>query len=219
MRTADKQQHARQNTRQNRVQIDEGHGREGQEVIGQAQDSPLAWSGPAAAQTMGGVKLARTPIGKSAGSRTGLSFRKAPVQSAFECLTLRFASFQGFAMMSTCFVISARYRAISCLPFEWQRHFPGLPPSQGSLQHVQQTQPMQVRPHQGDPSLPGPPLGPHAKPTPAPASWMLPLPMCPTVLPKPGPRQQQWAPEVMQGLVGSWFERLWAWHLPTSRHC
>lgn len=71
MRTADKQQHVSQDMRQSRVQMEERHGGAGQEVKGQeqaqAQDSPLAWTGPAAAQTMGSVRLARTPIGKSAG--------------------------------------------------------------------------------------------------------------------------------------------------------
>lgn len=42
---------------------------EGEHGAGQgpAQDSPLGWTEPAAAQTIGGLKLARTPIGKEAG--------------------------------------------------------------------------------------------------------------------------------------------------------
>ena len=99
MRTVDKQQHAGQNMRQSRAQVEERRGGAGQEVKEQAQDSPLAWTGPAAPQIMGGVKLARTPIGKSAGSKTGLCFR---LQSK-ACFTLRFATFQGFAMMVTRF--------------------------------------------------------------------------------------------------------------------
>ena len=67
---------------------------------------------------------------------------------------------------------------------------------------------MQVERPWQDPSLPGPPLGPDVKRSPAQASWMLALPTCPTLLPKPGPRRRQWAPEVRPGWDGSWLERL-----------
>ena len=82
MRTVDKQQHASQSMRQSRVHSEEMHGGAGQEVKEQAQDSPVALTGAAVAQTMGGVKLARTPIGKSAGTgQKPCIFRQATVQS------------------------------------------------------------------------------------------------------------------------------------------
>lgn len=69
MRTIDKQ-HSRQSRLQGDVQMEEGQNGAGQ---GPAQDSPLAWTEPAAAQTMGGLKLARTPIGLEAGPHSTIA--------------------------------------------------------------------------------------------------------------------------------------------------
>lgn len=88
MRATDKQQHASHSMQQNRVQMEDRAGA-GEEVKGQVQTqhSPLAGTGPTAAQIMGGVRLARTPIGKAAGK--DLTSGKATAQQCTDRLYLQ----------------------------------------------------------------------------------------------------------------------------------